>query len=128
MTSVLHRRLARIEAELKPPSNSVICLDEPSGSADNAAWSDFRKCLEEAKATTARLIVVRDAYSAWDKEFSEDYGVMVMGPMEAACASLASKPSTEGNKSALDDLIKRVTKSSQLISVVHDPVDFEDAP
>ena len=128
MTSVLHRRLARIEAELKPLSNSVICLDEPSGSADNVAWSDFRKGLEEAKATTARVIVVRDAYSAWDKEFSEDTGVMVMGPMEAACASLASKPSTEGNKSALDDLIKRVTKSSQLISVVHDPVDFEDAP
>ena len=128
MSSALHRRLAKIEAELNLPSETVICLDEPGESADDEAWSAFRKRLEEAKATTARVIVVRDTYSAWDKEYSEDYGVMVMGPMEAACASLASKPSTEGNKSALDDLIKRVTKSSQLISVVHDPVDFEDAP
>lgn len=126
MTSVLHRRLAKIEAELNPPSVTVICLGEPGDSADDAAWSAFRKRLEEAKATSARVIVVRDTCSTWDKEFSEDYGVMVMGPIEAACASLASKPSTEGNKSALDDLIKRVTKSSQLISVVHDPVDCED--
>lgn len=128
MTSALHRRLARLEAALNPPFETVLCLDEPGESANDAAWSAFRKHLDEAKATTARVIVVRDAFSTWNKEFSEDYGVMVMGPIEAACASLASKPSTEGNKSALDDLIKRVTKSSQLISVVADPIDCEDAP
>lgn len=124
MTSVLHRRLAKIEAELNPPSETVICLDEPGVSADDAAWLAFRKRLEEAKATSARVIVVRDTCSTRDKEFSEDYGVMVMGPIEAAYASLASQKSQQGRANRLADVLASLNGST--LAIIADPVDSNE--
>lgn len=124
MNSVLHRRLARIEAALNPHFETVLCLDEPGESANDAAWSAFRKRLVEAKASNARVIVVRDAYSTWNKEFSEDYGLMVMGPMEAACVSLASQKSQQGRANRLADVLASLNGS--VLGVVADPDDCED--
>lgn len=111
-----------------PSICSVICIDEPGDTANESEWAVFRQSLEAAKQSVSRVIVAREGYPIGDKEFSDDYGAMVMSPFEAACVSLASKPSSEGRKSAMDDLIHRVTRSSPLLPVVHDSVDCEDAP
>lgn len=125
MASAMNRRLARIEKELMPPILAVVCIDEPVAAADAAAWAGFHVSLAKAHQSGSRVIVARESCPISNREYSNEYRAVVMSRFEAATEILACKPSSCGNKSALDDLIKRVTNSSPILTVKH-PEDLCD--
>ena len=124
MTSVLHRRLARIEAALKPaPEQGFTVLIEPDIEAPAAEWQLHHQAIEDARARGDRIGVVRSPGSSCDEEAGVEY---FENEIDAGIAVLASQKSQQGKANRLADVLASL--KGNLLGVVANPVDSEDAP
>lgn len=103
MTILIRRRLARLEAAVKPPpAVAFTILEKPQADAPAEAWQHFKEAVQEAKARGDRVGVL----SSSKTDFGDrDPGVEYFATeWEAALARLESEPSQKGLKNRLGDL------------------------
>lgn len=126
MTSVLHRRLARIEAALKPsPDQGFTVLIEPGFEALGAEWQMHRQAIESAWLRGDRVGVVRSPDSV-DQDQPEPGVEYFETEFHAWLAVLAGQKSTQGKANRLADVLASL--SGNVMGVVSDPNESEDAP
>lgn len=124
MTTVLNRRLARIEAALKvPPEQGFTILLEPSFEAAGAEWQAHRKAIDAAWLRGDRVGVVRSPDSVQHDQ--PDAGIEYFeNELHAWLAVLASQKSQHGRANRLADVL--ASASGNVMGVVNDPIDRED--
>ena len=107
--SALQRRLARLEDVLLPKPRPPVCmLSEPASDAPVETWAEYRRQVYEATARGDFLILLVPMKPT-DRPRTEK-GVTYCGTELDALALKASMlPSKLGNKSALDDVMKRLS-------------------
>jgi hypothetical protein len=125
MTSVLHRRLARIEAALKPaPEQSFTVLIEPDVEAPDVEWQAHRQAIEAARLRGDRVGVVRSSGSV--EHDQPEVGVEYFDTeFEAWLAVMASQKSQQGRANRLADVLASLKGNA--LGVVTGPFDSEDA-
>lgn len=124
MTSVLHRRLARIEAELKPaPEQGFTVLIEPDFEASGAEWQAHRQAIDAAWLRGDRVGVVRSPDSV-DHDQPEAGVEYFENEFHAYLAVMASQKSQQGRANRLADVLASL--KGNVIGVVADPVDCEE--
>jgi hypothetical protein len=125
MTSLLHRRLARIEAALKvPPEQGFTILLEPSFEAHGAEWQAHRQAINTAWLRGDRVGVVRSPDSA-DHDQPEAGIEYFENELHAWLAVLASQKSQQGRANRLADVLASL--SGTTLGVVTDPIESEEA-
>jgi len=126
MTSVLHRRLARIESALKPaPEQGFTVLIEPDIEAPAAEWQLHHQAIEDARARGDRIGVVRSS-GCGDTDQIEPGIEYFENEIDAGIAVLASQKSQQGKANRLADVLASL--KGNVLGVVANPVDSEDAP
>lgn len=126
MTSVLHRRLARIEAALKvAPEQGFTVLIEPVFEAPAAEWLAHREAIRVARSRGDRVGVVRSP-DGIDQDQPEEGAEYFETELHAWLAVLASQKSQAGRANRLADVLASLNGNVQ--DVVADPVESEEAP
>ena len=126
MTSVLHRRLARIEAALKPaPEQGFTVLIEPDFEAPGTEWHAHRQAIEAAWLRGDRVGVVRSPDSV-DQDQPEAGVEYFETEFHAWLAVMAGQRSKHGNATRLADVLASL--SGNVLGVVSDPNESEYAP
>ena len=126
MTSVLHRRLARLEAALKPaPEQGFTVLIEPDFEAPGTEWKAHRQAIEAAWLRGNRVGVVRLPDSV-DQDQPEPGVEYFETEFHAWLAVLAGQRSKHGNANRLADVLDSLSGNVQ--GVVANPVESEEAP
>lgn len=124
MGSVLHRRMARIEAALKPaPEQCFAVLIEPGFDAPGAEWQAHRQVIEAARLRGDRVGVVRSPGSNCDEETGVEY---FENEFHAYLAVLTIQKSQQGRANRLADILAGLHGNVQ--GVVTDPDESEEAP
>ena len=126
MSSLLHRRLVRLEAALKvPPEQGFTILLEPSFEAPGTEWQAHRKAINAARLRGDRVGVVRSPDSV-------DHGQPEAGieyfetELHAWLALLVSQKSEQGKANRLADVLASL--KGNVLGVVAGPFESEDAP
>lgn len=118
MTSVLHRRLARIEAALKlPPEQGFTILLEPSFEASDAEWQAHRQAIDAAWLRGDRVGVVRSPDSV-ERDWLEAGVEYFENELHAWLAVLASQKSQQGRANRLADVLASL--KGNVLGVVED--------
>ena len=121
MSASLLRRMARIEAALKPtPEQGFTVLLEPDTEAAGADWEAHRQAIEAARLLGDRVGVVRSSGSA-DHDQSEPGVEYFENEFHAWLAVIAGQKSRQGRANRLADVL--ATLKGNVIGVVSDPVD-----
>ena len=109
MSTALERRMAKLEEVLLPKPRPPICMFyEPASDAPAEKWAEYRRQVDEAKARGDFLILLVPMKPA--ESLRTEKGVTYCGTELDALALKASMlPSKLGNKSALDDVMKRLS-------------------
>lgn len=124
MTTVLHRRLARLEAALKvQPEQGFTILIEPSFEASGAEWQAHRKAIDAAWLRGDRVGVVRSPDSV-DHDQPEAGVEYFDTELHAWLAVLASQKSQHGRANRLADVLASL--SGNVMGVVANPVETEE--
>ena len=126
MSTLLHRRLARIDAALKvPPEQGFTILLEPSFEAPGAEWQAHRQAIDAAWLRGDRVGVVRSPDSV-DHDQPEAGVEYFENELHAWLAVLASQKSEQGRANRLSDVLASL--SGNVMGVVTDLVESEDYP
>lgn len=126
MTSALHRRLARIEAELKPaPEHGFTVLIEPGFEASGAEWQAHHEAINAAWLRGDRVGVVRSPDSV-DQDQPEAGVEYFENEIHAWLAVMGSQKSKHGRPNRLADVLAALSGNVQ--GVVLDTDESEDAP
>lgn len=105
MTVQLAKRLKRAEAALlPPPTKKVRMLSEPQAGASDDDCTRYARELAAAKAECDLVIVV--CALAPLRAYEENGCLMVPNEFEGQLAMLDAMPSEQGNRNALEDLLK----------------------
>ena len=105
MTAHLAKRLKRAEAALlPPPTKRISMLFEPQAGATDDDRTRYARELAEAKADCDLVIVV--CALAPLRPYEEAGCLMVGTEFEGQLAMLDAMPSEQGNRNALEDLLK----------------------
>jgi hypothetical protein len=124
MTSVLHRRLARIEAAFKvPPEQGFTILMEPGFEAPGAEWQAHRQAIDAAWLRGDRVGVVRSPDSV-DHDQPEAGVEYFKNELHAWLAVLASQKSEQGKANRLADVLASL--KGNVHGVVADPIESEE--
>lgn len=124
MTNTLHRRLARLEAALKPtPEQGFTVLIEPDFEASGVEWLAHRQAIKAARGRGDRVGVVRSPDSV-DHDQPEADIEHFDTEFEAWLAVMASLRSEKGKANRLADVLDSLP--GNVFGVVADPVDFEE--
>jgi hypothetical protein len=124
MTTVLHRRLARLEAALKvPPEQGFTILIEPSFEAPGAEWQAHRQAIDAAWLRGDRVGVVRSPDSV-DHDQPEAGVEYFDTELHAWLAVLASQKSEQGRANRLADVLASL--NGNVLGVVLDPIESEE--
>lgn len=125
MTSVLHRRLARLEAALKPtPEQGFTVLIEPGFEAPGTEWQAHRQAIDAAWLRGDRVGIVRSPDSV-DHDQPEAGVEYFENEFHAYLAVMASQKSQQGRANRLADVLAGL--SGNVHGVVADPDESEDA-
>lgn len=125
MSSLLHRRLARIEAALNTaPEQGFTILLEPGFEAPGAEWLAHREAIKSAWLCGDRVGVVRSPDSV-DQDQPEAGVEYFETELHAWLAVLASQKSQAGRANRLADVLASLNGNVQ--GVVADPVENEEA-
>ncbi len=104
--STLERRLARLENVLLPkPQLSVCMLSEPASDASAEHWAEYRRQVDEAKARGDFLILLVQAKPT-ESPRTETGVTYCSTELDALALKASMLPSSLGNKSGLDDVMK----------------------
>lgn len=105
MSTILKRRLAKIEAiVMPPPERSCTILFEPNAGASDDQKSQYRTLFAEAQAAGNRIMVVRTEDPP--SRPMEEAGYTIYGSaLEAELAMLASQRSEKGRGDKLADVL-----------------------
>jgi len=124
MTTVLNRRLARIEAALKvPPEQGFTILIEPGFEAPGAEWQAHRQAIDAAWLRGDRVGVVRSPDSV-DHDQPEAGVEYFENELHAWLAVLASQKSEQGKTNRLADVLASL--KGNVMGVVADPIESEE--
>ena len=106
--SILHRRLAKIEAQLQTPKlMDIRLLSEPSADAIPEEWEKHRLELVEAEAVADFVILIAPMTPNRQRERPcSDKTNCVDTPEEAQILALSLQPSEQVKKSRLDDVLQ----------------------
>lgn len=125
MGSVLHRRLARLEAALIPPPESGFAvLIEPDVKAPDVEWQAHRQAIEAARLRGDRVGVVRSSGSADYDQHVPDVEYYET-EFHAWLAVMAAQKSQQGRANRLADVLASLNGS--VLGVVTGPFGSEDA-
>lgn len=120
----LVRRMERLEAALKPaPEENFILLIEPDSDAKGLEWLSFKRKLAKADLGIDRVGIVRSPCSRGEEYPEYEY---FDTEFHAWLAVMASQKSQQGRANRLADVLASLP--GNVIGVVADPVDCEDAP
>ena len=124
MSGSLLRRLARLDAALKPaPEQGFTVLIEPDFEAPGAEWQAHRQAIDTAWLRGDRVGVVRSPDSV-DHDQPETGMEYFDTEFEAWLAVMASQKSQHGRANRLADVLASL--NGNVLGVVADPVDCED--
>lgn len=124
MTSLLHRRLARIEAALKvPPEQGFTILMEPGFEAPGDEWQVHRQAIDAAWLRGDRVGVVRSPDSV-DHDQPEAGVEYFENELHAWLAVLDSQKSQHGRANRLADVLASL--KGNVMGVVADPIESEE--
>lgn len=124
MSAVLQRRLARLEAALKPtPEQGFTVLIEPGFEAPGTEWQAHRQAVDAAWLRGDRIGVVRSPDSV-DHDQLEAGVEYFENEFHAYLAVMASQKSQQGRANRLADVLASL--SGNVLGVVNDPIDRED--
>jgi len=105
MNAHLERRIERIEAALlPPPTKKLRMLFEPQAGASDEDRTRYANELAEAKAECDMVIVVCALQPL--RAYQENGCLMVGTEFEGQLYALDAMPSEQGNRNALEDLLK----------------------
>lgn len=125
MSSLLHRRLKRIEAALKPrPEQGFTVLIEPGFEAPGTEWQAHREAINAAWLRGDRVGIVRSPDSA-DRDTPEAGVEYFENEINAWLAVMASQKSQQGRANRLADILAGL--SGNVLGVVSDPDESEAA-
>lgn len=124
MTSVLRRRLARIEAELRAaPGQAFTILVEPEHEATAIEWQAHREAISTSQLRGDRIGVVRSPDSV-DQD-QQEVGVEYFdNEIHAWLAMMVSQKSQQGRANRLADVLASL--NGAVHGVVTDPVESEE--
>lgn len=127
MSSLLQRRLARIEAALNPaPEQGFTVLIEPASEATTAEWQGHRQAISAARLRGDRVGVVMVPDNA-DNDRHHEAGVEYFeNELHAWLAVLASRKSQAGRANRLADVLASLNGNVQ--GVVADPIESGETP
>ncbi len=126
MSSLLQRRLARIEAALNPaPEQGFTVLIEPASEATTAEWQGHRQAISAARLRGDRVGVVRSPDGV-DQDRPEEGVEYFENELQAWLAVLASQKSQAGRANRLADVLASLNGNIQ--GVVADPIESEETP
>lgn len=128
MSSILHRRLARLEAALMPaPEQGFTVLIEPGFEAPCAEWQEYRQAIDAARLRGDRVGVVRSRSPDSAALDTSEAGVEYFeNELSVWLAVMASQKSKQGRANHLSDILASLSGNVQ--GVVTDPVEFDEAP
>jgi hypothetical protein len=106
MSTILRRRLERIEAAVMPqPEQAFAVLFEPGADATANDSQAHQDSLQAARASGARVVIVRTVNAPLRP--IDECGCLIVGSeLEAQLAVLAGKRSERNNKSRLADVLE----------------------
>lgn len=124
MTSVLRRRLARIEAELRAaPEQAFTILVEPEHEATAIEWQAHREAISTSQLRGDRIGVVRSPDSV-DQD-QQEVGVEYFdNEIHAWLAVMSSQKSQQDRANRLADVLASL--NGAVHGVVTDPVESEE--
>jgi len=121
---VLERRLKKLEDVLLPKPRPPVCmLSEPASDAPAAAWAEYRRQVDQAKARRDFLILLVPMKPA-ESPRSEKGVTYCDKELDALALKTSMLPSELGNKSLLDDVMKNL--SGNVIRPVANPEAVEE--
>ena len=106
---VLERRLKKLEDVLLPKPRPPVCmLSEPASDAPAAAWAEYRRQVDQAKARGDFLILLVPMKPA-ESPRSEKGMTYCDKELDWLALKTSMLPSELGNKSLLDDVMKNLS-------------------
>lgn len=122
MSALLHRRMARLEAALKPnPEQVFTVLIEPDTEATDTEWQEHRQAIQAARLRGDRVGIVQSSGSV-DHDQSEPGVEYFENEFHAWLAVTASQKSQQGRANRLADVL--ASTNGNVLGIVDEP--FED--